>query len=307
MPPKIQTQSPPADWLKTHPQDPSSNSQLPQNQLRSPGYSPETIRKRQKLAKWLLAATVVLVPASASGLLDSAVSAMSVAPTEASPLSPPKATFAEGTAVVESSAPKVVPAAEHTQQLIAEATLPTLSPEQNQKIDSYTKLRPDQRDFLKQVIRGTNGLAEDAGVSRPVVAAQAILETGWGTSAPHYNYFGIKAGDWTGPTYTTPTMEADATGRLHPVNDVFRAYNSSEEAFKDYARVITSQPWFTDASSHADNWQEYLHGLQHEPNEDQILAANPNAEIKRYATAHDYEQVISDIVNTYDLDTLTSV
>lgn len=172
----------------------------------------------------------------------------------------------------------------------AEQTI-QLSPEENAMIDSFTSLTQTKKDFLKQAIVGARVVALSRNINPAVMVAQAALESGWGTSAPHYNYFGIKAGQWKGATYDTATKEDDGQGNRYTIRDKFRAYNSPQEAFADYANMIESNSWFADAAAAHNDWRAYLAGLQ-----------NGSA---KYATATNYVDSISQIVTSFHLTELT--
>lgn len=65
------------------------------------------------------------------------------------------------------------------------------------------------------------------------ILAQAALETGWGKSAPGNNFFGIKG---AGQSHATNEF---MDGQMQRVTDSFRAYESPEQSFLDYADLIS--------------------------------------------------------------------
>ena len=75
-----------------------------------------------------------------------------------------------------------------------------------------------------------------------VVIAQAICESGWGTSQKMMKanaIFGIKAGSsWKGKVYSTKTSECYDGVNYTTITDLFRAYNNLEESVKDYFNLI---------------------------------------------------------------------
>lgn len=75
-----------------------------------------------------------------------------------------------------------------------------------------------------------------------VVIAQAICESGWGTSQKMMKanaIFGIKAGsNWKGKVYSTKTRECYDGINYTTITDLFRAYNNLEESVKDYFNLI---------------------------------------------------------------------
>ena len=82
-----------------------------------------------------------------------------------------------------------------------------------------------------------------------LILGQAALESGWGRreishpdGSTTYNVFGIKAGaNWRGQVAEITTTEY-VDGQPQKVKARFRAYGSYEEAFADYARLLTSNP-----------------------------------------------------------------
>ena len=85
------------------------------------------------------------------------------------------------------------------------------------------------------------------GVLPSITAAQAILESGWGSSelakAPNNNLFGIKdSEDWNGEIVTVPTQEY-VNGDYITVNAAFRKYASWNDSVVDHAKFFTSTEW----------------------------------------------------------------
>jgi flagellar rod assembly protein/muramidase FlgJ len=87
---------------------------------------------------------------------------------------------------------------------------------------------------------------------------QAGHETGWGKSeikhkdgSNSFNLFGIKAGKgWTGKVAEITTTEY-INGKPQKVTAKFRAYDSYEDSFRDYARLITDNPRYEKAQATA--------------------------------------------------------
>lgn len=92
-------------------------------------------------------------------------------------------------------------------------------------------------------------VAQESGIPASFMLGQAGHETGWGKSeiknadgSNAHNLFGIKAGKgWTGKVAEVTTTEY-IDGVARKVTARFRAYGSYEESFRDYARLITSNP-----------------------------------------------------------------
>ena len=98
---------------------------------------------------------------------------------------------------------------------------------------------------------------------------QAGHETAWGQheiklkgGAPSYNVFGIKAGaGWTGKV-----AEVSTTEYVHGVPQKtvarFRAYDSYDDAFKDYAHMISQSPRYAQVKLQTGSAQAFASGLQ---------------------------------------------
>ena len=78
-----------------------------------------------------------------------------------------------------------------------------------------------------------------------VVVAQAVKESGWGTSELAKRakaLFGIKQNGWTGKTYIKTATEQKKDGCVYEVeNTVWRAYDSWEQSIIDHNSYIASR------------------------------------------------------------------
>lgn len=110
--------------------------------------------------------------------------------------------------------------------------------------------RPDHvSGFLAKLDAPAQAASRKTGVPAELILAQAALETGWGKheiptadGGNSHNLFGIKAGSrWQGETTDITTTEY-VNGRAVKQVDRFRVYDSFEEAFTDYARLIGDNP-----------------------------------------------------------------
>lgn len=81
-------------------------------------------------------------------------------------------------------------------------------------------------------------------VHSPIIA-QAILESGWGTSSlasKYHNYFGMKCGSsWKGKSVNFATKEEYTAGTLTKIRDNFRVYDSMEAGIKGYFDFINTK------------------------------------------------------------------
>lgn len=101
----------------------------------------------------------------------------------------------------------------------------------------------NKKDFLETIVPLVQKENSKRGnpLYNSVVIAQAICETGWGSSSLMMNaraIFGIKAtGNWKGKVYNARTKEY-YSGNVYNIVDCFRAYNTYEESIKDYFDLI---------------------------------------------------------------------
>lgn len=106
-----------------------------------------------------------------------------------------------------------------------------------------------QRSFVDRLRPAAIAAEAGTGIPAHFLVAQAALETGWGRSeprradgSPSFNVFGIKAGaDWRGASVEAATTEY-VGGVAQARVERFRAYTSYEEAFRDYAALLSGSP-----------------------------------------------------------------
>ena len=115
-----------------------------------------------------------------------------------------------------------------------------------QEADDLSEIDQNQSHFLSAIKQGAMDGAKE-GVLPSITAAQAILESGWGSSelakAPNNNLFGIKdSEDWNGEIVTVPTQEY-VNGDYITVNAAFRKYTSWNDSVVDHAKFFTSTEW----------------------------------------------------------------
>jgi flagellar protein FlgJ len=114
---------------------------------------------------------------------------------------------------------------------------------------------PAQTSFVQRHNEAATAVEKTSGIPASFMLGQAGHETGWGKSeirnrdgSPSYNLFGIKAGaGWTGKTTTVTTTEY-INGEAKKISAKFRAYDSYEDSFKDYAKLINESPRYAEAS-----------------------------------------------------------
>ncbi len=105
------------------------------------------------------------------------------------------------------------------------------------------------RDFVGKMQSAAEQVAASSGVPAKLILSQAALESGWGKreikhgdGQSSHNLFGIKAGkSWTGKVVDIMTTEFE-DGKMKKLSQPFRAYDSYEESFSDYAKLISESP-----------------------------------------------------------------
>ncbi|CAM3630216.1 flagellar assembly peptidoglycan hydrolase FlgJ [Paracidovorax anthurii] len=129
---------------------------------------------------------------------------------------------------------------------------------------------PKGRDgFVQHHREAAERVAQESGIPASFMLGQAGHETGWGKSeirakdgSNSFNLFGIKAGKgWTGKVAEITTTEY-VNGTPRKVTAKFRAYDSYEDSFKDYARLINDNPRYEKAREKTHSAVAYAAELQ---------------------------------------------
>lgn len=126
-----------------------------------------------------------------------------------------------------------------------------------------------QSRFVEQHRQAAQAVARETGIPASFMIGQAGHETGWGRSeirtaagGNSFNLFGIKAtAGWSGKVAEITTTEY-VNGEAQKVTAKFRAYGSYEEAFRDYARLVTQSPRYAKAMENLHSAQAYAQSLQ---------------------------------------------
>ena len=126
-----------------------------------------------------------------------------------------------------------------------------------------------QSNFVQRHAAAAAAAERSSGIPSGYMLGQAGHETGWGKfeikqagGAPSFNLFGIKAGaGWTGKVAEVTTTEY-VNGVAKKTVAKFRAYDSYEDSFKDYAKLITTTPRYAQASQQLGSSQAFAAGLQ---------------------------------------------
>ena len=174
---------------------------------------------------------------------------------------------------------------------IAVLTNSSVTTSSYQEADDLSEIDQNQRHFLSAIKQGAMDGAKE-GILPSITAAQAILESGWGSSelakAPNNNLFGIKdSEDWHGEIVTVPTQEY-LNGDYITVNAAFRKYASWNDSVVDHAKFFTSTEW------RKDNYRKVV-------NETDYRIAAQELKNAGYATDPSYPGKLIRLIEAYKL------
>jgi len=147
-------------------------------------------------------------------------------------------------------------------------------------------------DYIEKYKSAVIAAAKDTGLFPSLFMAQAILESGNGTSSlasKYNNHFGIKSGkSWTGKVINLKTREV-FDGKEVYIKDGFRWYDNYLDSFKDRVKFLQN------------NSRYARHGV--------FTATTPEAQADAlqkagYATAPNYANTLKMIISKYNLKSL---
>jgi flagellar protein FlgJ len=166
------------------------------------------------------------------------------------------------TDIINLSAPAQVSALRRSSSLAAygaQANAPSVAP----------MATVSQSNFVQRHAEAAAKVETTSGIPSSFMLGQAGHETGWGRheikmkgGAPSYNLFGIKAGgSWNGKVAEITTTEY-VNGEARKTTAKFRAYDSYEASFNDYARLITQSPRYAQASQQTESAHAFATSLK---------------------------------------------
>ena len=148
---------------------------------------------------------------------------------------------------------------------------------------------PGKTGFVQQHQDAAARVEQTSGIPASYMIGQAAHETGWGRreikhadGSTSFNLFGIKAGaGWTGKVAEVTTTEY-VNGEPRKMKAKFRAYDSYEDSFRDYAKLINNSPRYEKVRSQTNSPLAFA------------------TELKRagYATDPDYAGKLSRVINS---------
>ncbi|MDP2783730.1 MAG: flagellar assembly peptidoglycan hydrolase FlgJ [Sulfurimicrobium sp.] len=127
----------------------------------------------------------------------------------------------------------------------------------------------DAADFVNTLWPHATDAAKSLGVPAHFLLGHAALESGWGKREIRdaqgnnsHNLFGIKAGKgWNGAVVEARTTEY-VNGVAQKRTEMFRAYASYDEAFKDYASLLGNSPRYAPLFDQSLDASAFARGLQ---------------------------------------------
>lgn len=128
---------------------------------------------------------------------------------------------------------------------------------------------PHVKAFQERLAAHAEEASRTTGIPAKFMLGQAALESGWGKrqitgadGTPSNNLFGIKAtAGWKGRVVETVTTEY-VNGVPRKQVEKFRAYDSYADSFRDYARLLSSNPRYENVIANAQDASSFARGLQ---------------------------------------------
>lgn len=141
-------------------------------------------------------------------------------------------------------------------------------------------------DFIAYVAPHASADMKRTGILASLTIAQAILESGFGTSdlaVKGKALFGIKATNWTGKTYTKRTGEY-VNGEYITITADFRAYDNWAESIADHGLFLSSKSRYANLIGETD-YKEACRKIKEDG----------------YATSPTYTEKLIALIERYDL------
>lgn len=156
-----------------------------------------------------------------------------------------------------------------------------------------TRAATPQAQFIEDTAYHAQQVAGANDLYASVMIAQAILESGYGSSTlsspPNHNLFGVK-GSYNGQSVNMQTWE-HFDGQNVIINAQFRKYPSYRESFEDNARVLKTTSFSPGVYFYAGAWKSGTNSYQ---DATQWLTG-------RYATDPNYNNKLNNLIVTHNL------
>lgn len=140
------------------------------------------------------------------------------------------------------------------------------------KSDAFSKTSNETSSvvaFQQRMEEHAKAASQATGIPAHLMLGQAALESGWGKrelkgmdGTPSYNLFGIKASaNWEGKTIDAVTTEYIGGIKQKRV-EKFRAYDSYEDSFKDFANLMHNNPRYENVLANLHSSTDYAQAMQ---------------------------------------------
>ncbi|MGM0125820.1 hypothetical protein IGI37_003221 [Enterococcus sp. AZ194] len=181
-------------------------------------------------------------------------------------------------------------------QPVAPTTSPSISETETRGSDSlHFEKNESVESFIRKIGESARKIGQENDLYASVMIAQAILESGSGSSelsqAPHHNLFGMK-GTYEGSGVTYSTQEDTGNGVLVTIQASFRTYDTYDQSFEDYSKLFT-EGLTGNANFYRGAWKSET------TNYKEATAFLTG----RYATDTQYNKKLNGLIEAYDLTT----
>jgi hypothetical protein len=162
-----------------------------------------------------------------------------------------------------------------------------------------------QDDFINAAGPAAQRGQVEYGVPASVTVAQAILESGWGTSSlsvQSKNYFGIKCATASSPGPIAVGCKAyqttECTPDCHTVTAYFRVYATMEDSFRDHGRFLRDNSRYANAFNFTHDADQFVReiwkaGYATDPNyPNKVITLMVNHNLYRFNTVGRPAQVV---------------
>ena len=201
-------------------------------------------------------------PTGASPVPSDAATSSTTGPPATAPAPAPAPALALALALALAPAPATAPAPAPSTAATS-GLAPTCKPVAVVSVQSLA------RDFRVAMGPAAQAAARQTGLPASFILGQAALESGWGRrqimapdGTPSFNVFGLKAGaHWKGKVTEVATTEYK-DGVAKKVVARFRAYDSYEQAFSDYAQLLRHSPRYRQVLANGQTVAGFAQGMQ---------------------------------------------
>lgn len=155
------------------------------------------------------------------------------------------------------------------QELIAKKQDLLSSAQPAKRVSSGVSIGSSVQAFVETLGPEAKAVSSESGIPSQFMLGQAALETGWGKhvmtcadGTSSHNLFGIKATKgWKGKVVESITTEY-VDGVAYRKKEKFRAYDSYEDSFRDYANLLQTSPRYQQALVSGQDAKRFAQAIQ---------------------------------------------